>query len=84
MMIKLGLSLEIRLSKVILGVAGVTATFCAFQYFKTKHKKSGKLVKSESKFSDCKENKNEAKRNKESIKQKCNENSMGLKRLMIE
>jgi len=75
-MIKLKLSLEISLSKVILGVAGVTATVCAFQYFKLKHKKSGTFAKSVSKFCDCKENENEAQRNKESIKQKCDANSM--------
>ena len=76
-MIKVRLSVDISLSKVILGVASVTATVGALQYFKSKHKKSGKFVKSESKFSDCKENENEAKRNKESVKQKCDANSMG-------
>ena len=39
-MIKLRLSVDINLSKDVLGVAAVTATVGAFQYCKSNHKKS--------------------------------------------
>ena len=78
-MTKLKLSVDISFIKVILGVAAVTTTVCAFQYFKSKHKKSGTFLKSENKFSDYKDNEKESQRNSESIKQNCDENSMRLK-----
>ena len=52
MFIKLRLSLDISLSKVILSAAGITATVCAFQYFDSKKKKPGSFFKTENKFSD--------------------------------
>ena len=78
-MIKLRLSVDISLSEVILGVAGVTATVCAFQYFKSKHKKSGTFVKSESKFSDYGETDKEFQRTKGPLQHKCDVNSMMFK-----
>ena len=78
-MIKFRLSFDISFSKVILGVAGATATVCAFLYFKSKHKKSGTFVKSESKYFDCNDYEKEVKRNKESIKQKFDANRMSFK-----
>ena len=38
-MIKLRLSFEVNLSTIILGVAGISATVCAFQFFTSKNKK---------------------------------------------
>ena len=38
-MIKLRLSFEVSLSTIILGVAGISATVCAFQFFTSKNKK---------------------------------------------
>ena len=38
-MIKLRLIIEVSLSKVVLGVAGISATICALQYFSSKENK---------------------------------------------
>ena len=45
-MIKLRLSFDVSLSKIILGVAGISASICAFQYFISKNsnvKRSSKI-----------------------------------------
>ena len=55
-MIKLRLSLDISLSKVIMGVAGITGTVCAYQYFKSKNINHGTFSKTEDKCCDGKEN----------------------------
>ena len=41
-MIKVSLSLELSLSKVLLGFAGVSAAFCTIQYFATESKNNVK------------------------------------------
>ena len=74
MLIKLGLSVDISLSKVILGVAGITATICAFQYFDSKKKKLGSFSKTENKYYDYKEIEKEAQNIKQSMKQNCDAN----------
>ena len=55
-MIKLRLSLDISVTKVIRGVAGITATVCAYLYFKSKKKNQVTYLKTEDKFCDDKEN----------------------------
>ena len=44
-MIKLRLSIEVSLGKVILGVAGISATVCACQYLITNKKKLNNCLK---------------------------------------
>ena len=58
-MIKLRLSFDVSLSKVIMGVAGISATICAFQYFIQKNNK----LKGSSK-NDHVQSKTDSKRNK--------------------
>ena len=56
-MIKVGFSLDISLSKFILGVAGISAAVCAFQYFSSNKKQQRDFLKVEDKCSADNESK---------------------------
>ena len=80
-MIKLGFSLDISLSKFVLGVAGISAAVCAFQYFSSNKKQQRDFLKVEDKCSAEKESKTIPHKNKNvnPVGQNFDANSVSLK-----
>ena len=52
-MIKLSFRFDVSLSKVILGVAGISATICAFHYFSLENSKIKGSIMNDVKNGEC-------------------------------